>query len=197
MKNFLKGILEESFKYFLVAALSVAGTIYFDGWKGEDLRYEVSAAAYFGKEIYQNIRIVNLGRTPALNVKISFNTKKPIGEGNIKFESSEYMDIPANEAEMTIGGFKRIRKGEAVTLAFISKEEPISPEMVVIRSDQATATMLEKPIDVDYSFWFLCFLLFWMFLMIAIPAYNDYQKRKMEVIFQNLRAAQSKQADQK
>lgn len=164
--------------HILVAVLTAMGALYVVNWQEEDLRFDVSEPMYFGEVIYQNIRITNKGWNPAENVKISFSTKTPVGQGNKEFRSYPPMNIDADDKEMTIGGYDRIRKGEWITLTFLSNDNPIKPETVIIKSDRSIASVIETPIDIDYSFWVLMCVLFLVFLAIALPAYKDYQEAK-------------------
>jgi len=165
------------------AAIGVASTLFAVSWQEEGLLYELGEVAQFGDITYQNLRIKNEGWNPATNVSIGLDVGY-IAKENIKASPKFELD----ETENSVGGYKRIRRDEVVTLSFAFKGEPLTNHTVQIKSDRSIATEInlsEESGKTDWAFVLfiitIAFFFIGMFSAIAIPAYNGYIKRAKEI----------------
>lgn len=151
--------------------IGVAGTLITINWQEEKLRFELSHPATFGDIVYQNLRVSNGGWNPATNVKV-FLSHPEISTRNV--QSSPPFNVKADEAT-ALGGYDRIRRGEAITLAFSFKGAPITPAMLTIKSDRSMARLLlnDGP-GINLGSFFLGASA-WV-LLLLIPAYRSLRK---------------------
>jgi len=165
------------------AAIGVASTLFAVNWQEEGLLYELGEVAQFGDITYQNLRIKNEGWNPAINVNIGLNVDY-ITKENIKASPKFELDASEN----SIGGYERIRRDEVVTISFAFKGEPLTNQVVQIKSDRSIASEINLTKESGKTDWaFIVFLItaisffIGLFSAIAIPSYNSYIKRANEV----------------
>jgi len=164
----------------IVGALSIYFTI---DWQEEKLIYSITPPAKFGEINYQNIRIINTGWNPAINIKIY------ITHPNIHFTNvqSEISLKNLNTEKDGIASIERIRRDESLILSLAYKGEALSGNEVKIASDRSIAIQIKNEDNDNWPIWAIVIAIilgFWFTIgilaSISIPAYKDYIKRAKE-----------------
>ena len=115
--------------------IGVAGTLITLNWQEEKLRFELGSPAAFGEIVYQNLRLTNDGWNPATNVKL-FLKHPAISARNV--QSTPAFSLSTEEPHL-LGGYDRLRRGEAVIVTFAFKGTPIEARVLSIKSDRSVA----------------------------------------------------------
>lgn len=148
-------------------------------WKEEKLIFTLTEPAKFGDISFQNLEIRNEGFDPATNVKV-YLPKDILESRQITLVAK--FDLKG-DAQSTVGGLERIRRGEHVLVSLTTKKGAVSSDDVTIKSDRSMATYsLPNVWTLDNkSFWMgagvgFGFLIF-ITLGVSIPAYKEYLRK--------------------
>ena len=118
--------------------VSIVGTLYAISWQEEALIFQLDAPAKFGDTFYQNIRIQNKGWEPAINVIVALH-EHDINDKQMVVQSFPTFDL-AVEKGGQLGAYTRVRRNETVTVTLLSRDKPITPELIEIKSDRSIAS---------------------------------------------------------
>ena len=164
--------------------IGAAGLYFTLNWQDEKLNYRLSEPAKFGEITYQNMQISNNGWNPATNV-IVYLSHPSIKEDNIRANPEFNLKTAEKDA---VGGFKRIRRDETVTVTFAYKGQTANPSYISIKSDRSIAKYQAKEkwefnlssVIVVIAGFIVIFFFIGIIAAIAIPNYLSYKKRAQE-----------------